>query len=223
MKKIKITIAALALLAVNGFAQNSTENITQNNRTDFRDRLMFGLKGGVNYSNVYDSQGESFHSDAKFGLATGGFLAIPIGKYLGIQPEVLYSEKGFRGTGTILNSPYDVTRTTSYIDIPLFFALKPSEFITLLAGPQFSYLLKQKDVFANASTSIEQEKAFENANVRKNTLCFVGGADITLKHIVLGARVGWDIQNNNGDGTSTTPRYKNVWYQFTIGYRFYNL
>ena len=27
------------------------------------------------------------------------------------------------------------------------------------------------------------------------------------------------IQNNNGDGTSATPRYKNVWYQATIGLR----
>ena len=30
-----------------------------------------------------------------------------------------------------------------------------------------------------------------------------------------------DIQNNNGDGTSTTPRYKNVWFQGTLGFKFY--
>jgi hypothetical protein len=223
MKKTLTIIAAFVLLSCNGIAQNNSENISQQNRTDFRDRVLFGIKGGINYSNVYDSQGESFQTDSKIGLATGIFLAIPIGKYLGLQPELLYSEKGFRATGKILNNTYDLTRTTSYLDIPLFFALKPSEFITLLAGPQFSYLLKQRDVFANASTSIEQEKAFEDANVRKNTLCFTGGIDLTLKHIVLGARAGWDVQNNNGDGTSTTPRYKNAWYQFTIGYRFYNL
>jgi hypothetical protein len=33
-------------------------------------------------------------------------------------------------------------------------------------------------------------------------------------------RGSWDLKNNNGDGTSTTPRYKNVWYQATVGYRF---
>jgi hypothetical protein len=27
--------------------------------------------------------------------------------------------------------------------------LKPSEFITLIAGPQYSYLIKQKDEFTN--------------------------------------------------------------------------
>lgn len=216
MKKIILTIVTItvALMVNNGNAQE--------NRTDFRDRLLFGLKAGTNYSNVYDAQGEAFNANPKFGLATGAFLAIPIGKYLGIQPELLFSQKGFQATGRILGSTYDFTRTTSYIDVPLLFSFKPIEFLNLLAGPQYSYLLKQRDVFANATTSIEQEKEFVNDNVRKNTLCFTGGIDITMKHIVLGARAGWDVQNNNGDGTSTTPRYKNVWYQATIGYRFYN-
>jgi len=47
----------------------------------------------------------------------------------------------------------------------------------------------------------------------------VGGVDINLVNIVLGARVGLDMYNNNGDGTSTTPRYKNVWAQATVGFR----
>lgn len=147
-------------------------------------------------------------------------MSIPIGTYFGIQPELLFSQKGFQATGRILGSTYKFTRTTSYIDVPLLFLIKPSEFISLVVGPQYSYLIKQTDVFANASTSIDQETEFENDNVRKNTLCFTGGVDINMKHIVLSGRAGWDIQNNNGDGTSTTPRYKNVWYQATIGYRF---
>lgn len=212
MKKIILIILSAS------FAGNI---IAQDNETDLRKNLTFGLKAGVNYSNVYDSEGEDFNTDPKLGLAAGAFLAIPIGRYLGIQPEFLFSQKGFRGTGRILGNTYSLTRTTNYIDVPFFLTFKPSEFISLLAGPQYSYLTNQKDVFANASSSIEQEQEFENDNVRKNTLCFVGGADINLKHIVLSARAGWDVQNNNGDGSSTTPRYKNVWYQATIGYRFY--
>lgn len=212
MKKIILFLVAIAGVSYIGNAQE--------NETDFREQLKFGGKVGANYSNVYDSKGEEFHADAKFGLAAGGFISIPFGKYLGVQPEVLFSQKGFQATGLILGSTYKFTRTTSYIDIPLLLAFKPSEFITFLAGPQYSYLLKQRDVFANATTSIAQEQEFENDNVRKNTLCLIIGADFTLKNIVLGARAGWDIQNNVGDGTSNTPRYKNVWYQATFGYRF---
>jgi hypothetical protein len=187
-----------------------------------QDQLAFGLKVGTNYSNVYDSEGEEFDADGKFGLAMGAFLSIPIGQFIGIQPEVLFSQKGFKATGRILGSTYTLTRTTNYIDVPLLVALKPIESITLLAGPQFSYLMKQKDVFENSSTTFQQEQEFENDNIRKNTLCFIGGIDVNLEHVVVGARAGWDLSNNNGNGTSSTPRYKNVWIQATIGYRFYN-
>ena len=50
-------------------------------------------------------------------------------------------------------------------------------------------------------------------------LCFVAGFDINYQHLVFGARVGWDVQNNNGDGTSSNPSYKNEWFQATIGLR----
>jgi hypothetical protein len=189
--------------------------------TNAQDEVSFGLKIGTNYSNVYDSEGEDFEADSKFGFATGMFLSIPVGKYLGFQPEVLFSQKGFKGTGRMLGSGYDLTRTTNYIDIPLLVAVKPIESFTLLAGPQFSYLMRQKDEFTNSTTNFQQEEEFDNDNIRKNTLCFIGGFDINMEHTVLGARVGWDLSNNNGNGTSSTPRYKNVWAQATIGYRFY--
>lgn len=195
--------------------------VAQDDETDTRENFAFGLKVGTNYSNVYDSEGEEFDADAKFGFVGGGFVAIPIGRLLGIQPEILFSQKGFNASGNILGGHYEIDRTTNYIDVPVFFMVKPVEFITIVAGPQFSYLISQKDVFSNGVTTIAQEQEFENDNVRKNTFCFVAGADINIRHIVIGARGGWDLFNNNGDGTSTTPRYKNVWVQATVAYRFY--
>ena len=92
--------------------------------------------------------------------------------------------------------------------------------LTILVGPQYSYLTSQKDVFTNPITNVEVNQDFNTDNIRKNTLCLVAGADVNLSNIVLGARVGLDMYNNNGDGTSTTPRYKNVWAQATVGFRF---
>lgn len=191
----------------------------QDVETDLRENFMFGLKVGANYSNVYDTKGEEFVAENKFGIATGAFISIPLGKYFGIQPEILLSQKGFKATGVFLGNPYEINRRTTYLDIPLYFAFKPSEFITLLAGPEFSYLLKQKDSFSNSVFTSEQEQEFNNDDIRRNTLSFILGGDVNIKAIVLSARAGWDIQNNNGDGTSETPRYKNLWYQLTIGFR----
>jgi hypothetical protein len=214
MKQLTLYIALLLSAAMSGFAQDTEV-------TSLREKLMLGIKAGGNVSNVYDTRGEEFRTDAKVGFAGGVFLAIPIGKYLGIQPEVLFSQKGFRGRGKVLGGNYDLSRTTSFLDVPLFLAIKPAEFLTLLAGPQFSYLLHQRDVFANATTSIAQEQEFQNDNVRKNILGFVAGFDLNIHHVVLGARVGWDGIQNHGDGSSSTPRYKNAWLQGTFGVRFY--
>jgi hypothetical protein len=186
---------------------------------DSREVFAFGLKAGVNYSNVWDEQGQDFRADAKTGFAGGVFAGIPIGKLFGIQPELLISQKGFKGSGTLLHTPYSFSRTTTFIDIPLLFQVKPAEFITFVVGPQISYLLHQKDVYTFGSNSSEQEKEFSNDNVRKNILGFSAGADINISNIVIAGRVAWDFQANNGDGTSQTPRYKNQWLQLAVGFK----
>jgi Outer membrane protein beta-barrel domain len=187
---------------------------------DTRSELDFGIKAGINISNVWDSQGDEFEADAKIGFAGGVFLGIPLGKFFGLQPEILVSQKGFKGSGSLLGLPYSFTRTTTYLDIPLQLQMKPANFITIVAGPQFSYLMNQKDVYTFADSSTAQEEAFNNDNIRKNILGFVAGADIYYQHFLFSARLGWDFQTNNGDGTSDTPRYKNQWLQFTAGYKF---
>jgi hypothetical protein len=192
--------------------------MAQKDYKDIREDLNVGLKLGINYSNVWDEQGQDFRADPRVGFSGGAFLSIPFGKYLGIQPEVLISQKGYKAEGTLLGTPYSSSRTTTYLDIPLQLQFKPSEFFTVVAGPQFSYLMSQKDKYTFGANSTEQENEFDNENIRKNTLGFVVGADIMLKHIVVSGRAGWDFQTNNGDGSSTTPRYKNQWVQFTIGY-----
>ena len=208
MKTIILTMTAMAFAVASSVAQ-----------VDDRSKFRFGLKAGANYSNIYDSQTDKLNANGKLGFAGGGFITFPLGKIIGIQPEILLSQKGFKATGSLLGSSYDLTRTTTYLDVPILLSVKPIEYLTILVGPQYSFLLKQKNVLANSTTSIDQEKVFTNDNVRKNILCITGGADLNLGRFIVGARLGWDLQNNNGDGTSTTPRYKNVWYQATIGIR----
>lgn len=212
MKKI-ITVITVVFAMINTYSAQESDN-------DYSEKIMIGFKAGLNLSNVYDSEGEQFDADSKLGYAAGGFVAIPIGKRFGLQPEIMVSQKGFQATGYMFGSQYSFTRTTTYIDVPVLFAIKPVEFLSIVLGPQYSFLIKQRDVYTNGVTTYEQETEFENDNIRKNTLCFTGGADVNIKQLVFGARVGWDLLNNNGNGTTSTPRYKNVWYQATVGFRF---
>ena len=212
MKKLILAIAAATFMVNMSSAQEEP--------IDLRENLTFGVKVGANLSNVYDTKGEDFNADAKLGLATGVFLGIPLGKYLGIQPELLYSQKGFKATGRLLGSDYEFNRNTSYLDVPLLIALKPSSMLTILAGPQYSFLLKEKNDFKNKVLSGGLQNEFDNEDLRKNTLCLTGGLDVNLDNLVISGRAGWDLKENNKNGTSTTPRYKNVWLQATIGFRF---
>ena len=143
MKKQSVLVLAMFAIVNMAFAQG---------RFDYSEKLTFGVKGGLNLSNVYDTKGEQFDADAKFGFVAGAFMSIPLGKVVGVQPEILISQKGFQATGVLLGAPYSFTRTTTYIDVPLLFAVKPFELLTLLAGPQYSYLQIQKDVFGSATT-----------------------------------------------------------------------
>ncbi|GAA4059172.1 porin family protein [Flavobacterium chungnamense] len=213
MKNAIIMIAFVAFATTSLKAQTTTT-------TDNRAKLTLGVKAGTNYSNVYDSEGEDFVADGKFGLAAGAFVVVPLGKIFGIQPEVLYSQKGFKSTGTFLGTNYEMTRTTDFIDVPILISIKPVEYVSLLFGPQFSFLMKQTDDFTGGSLSTSQQDEFDNSNLRKNIFGLTGGVDFNIDHLVIGLRGGWDVKNNDGDGNSTTPRYKNMWYQATIGYKF---
>lgn len=212
---LKITLLAI-ILFVGGLSCKAQDD----DQEKYERRVHLGPKIGLNYANVFDERGDEFIAEGKFGFVGGAFVSIPLGLHFGLQPEILYSQKGFKATGTIIGFEYELKRTSSFIDVPLYFSWRPLRFITIMAGPQVSFLVHQKDVFTSSANSYFVEQEFENENLRKNILCFIGGIDINIEQIVIGLKGGFDFQANQGDGTNSVPRYKNVWLQGTVGFRF---
>lgn len=208
----KITTLLIASCSVFGMNANAQE--------DVREDLKFGIRAGANYSNVWDENDNDFEANGKVGFAGGAFLHVPIGKYLGVQPEVLFSQKGFQGSGVLLGENYSFKRTTNYLEVPLLFTIKPTSFLSIVVGPQYSFLLSQEDHLTSGPYTSTQFREYENGNIRKNTLGALVGFDVNINHFVVSPRAGWDFQTNHGDGSSSTPRYKNQWLQLTLGYRF---
>jgi hypothetical protein len=226
MKTLNLVALLFALKLTATAQENEVPPSSKRDRDNISSReakrkFVFGLKAGANNSNVFDTQGLNFVASPKTGFAGGLFAAIPIGGFIGLQPEVLISQKGFTGSGTVNNERYTLNRTTTFLDIPLQLQIKPVRFFSLLAGIQYSYLLNQNDEYVFDNSSIKDNEQFDNSNIQKNLLAAVGGFDVNIRHLVVSGRTGFDLQHNNGDGTSTNPRYKNVWLQGTIGYRFY--
>ncbi|MEX0648902.1 MAG: porin family protein [Balneolaceae bacterium] len=176
--------------------------------------LKAGLKVGFNNSNVWDERDHEAVADSKIGLAGGMFLFIPVGNVIGLQPELLISQKGYRHSYDFSGSSYFFRRTATYLDIPLQVFINPGELFTLVAGPQYSYLLHQKDRH-NYDESSQPE--FDIGNVRQSSFGFTGGVDFEFKQFVFSFRLMWDLLEHDGD--SSTPRYRNQSAQFTVGYK----
>jgi hypothetical protein len=210
-RKLMLTAFVASFFASPLLAQDAT--------TDTRGVVTFGVKAGLNYANVWDEKGQDFEADPKVGFAGGAFIGIPFTDLIGLQPEILISQKGFQGSGSLLGQPYSFSKTSTFLDIPIFLELKPSKFVSIVLGPQYSYLLQEKRTYTIGSISNEQESEFAKDDMRKSLFGFVFGADLNLEHFVISGRAGWDFLANHSDGSSSTPRYKNQWLQFTLGYK----
>lgn len=215
MKKIVGSMTLLFAMAVSttSFAQ---DDVTVS--TDTREDLKFGVKAGINLSNVYDEEGNDFVAENKVGFAGGAFVSIPLGKFVGIQPEIMYSQKGFKATGNFLGADYEFKRTTTYLDLPVLLQIKPTENISILAGPQFSYLLNTKNEFNDSS--VGQEEEINDDNYKKGIIGLVVGLDFNLDNFIISARGGWDLSKTDNEGDSSEIQYKNQVLQFTLGYSF---
>ena len=56
-------------------------------------QVKFGVKGGVNFANVTDSDG----GKTRIGFNGGVQVGIPVTEQISVQPEALYSSQGVKG------------------------------------------------------------------------------------------------------------------------------
>lgn len=115
-----------------------------------------GLKAGVNYSNISgDLRNEDIYEN-KFGF-NGGFTAnfsVSGDNFISIQPELLFSQKGYQYSDTEYPSfnPLRLgqsVRTTgernfNYLDLPVLLKINAGG-LYFEGGPQLSYLLSIRD------------------------------------------------------------------------------
>lgn len=206
-------IPAFALLSATAVAQTTISTTNEPYNMDAREELKVGIKAGINYSNVYSESGDDYVADGKVGFAGGVFVSIPLNQLIGIQPELLYSQKGFKTEGTF----FDGKVTSNHLDLPVHLQIKPTENISLLVGPQLSYLLSTK--YEIDGLSLVDEEDLEDENNRA-TFGISAGVDFTVQNFLISARGSWDLSKFNKDNSTSDINYKNQLFQITLGYRF---
>ncbi len=183
-------------------------------------RFAVGAKLGANVSRMYDSDRDDFVADPKVGYAGGLFAVVPITSFLAVQPEVLVSQRGFIGRGSFLGNEYRLSRTLTYLDLPVMLNMGVTPNFSILAGPYLSYLIHQKDTFTDGTTEFTETTPFDDENLKKGLIGGTAGFDMGLEPVVFGFRVGMDLGTQEGDGSANSIRYKNMWYQFSVGVHF---
>jgi hypothetical protein len=149
------------------------------------------------------------------GANAGLFFDIPIVYPLSFQPEVLYSQKGYRA-----NTAYgEFAQRANFIDVPLLLKLKLAPAFSILAGPQISFLMNTRNTYYNGFDIIQQDKYTYNGD--KTFIGGVLGVAIDLnRNVELRGRDNIDFQENNPNGTSGVPAFKNQVWQVGLGFKF---
>jgi hypothetical protein len=212
-KKCLPVIFMLCISSSVAFAQDNDQS--PNNELMAR----IGFKGGLSVATIIKTNDNNFSSEPLFGFNGGAVLQLPLGHLVAIQPEVLFSQKGYSASGTTLvDGDYAYHRYLNFLDIPILLRINASKDFGIVIGPQYSFLLNTHTTFKSGSTSYEQTVNNENDNITKNIFGGVIGTEINLDHnVFFYLRYSIDFKNNNGDGTSSTPSYKNQVFQIGIG------
>lgn len=214
MKTYRTLYIVLLLISLSGIVA-AQENVPVHNEEP---EARIGLLGGLSIATLVKTNDKNFSSVPLYGFNAGGLLQLPLGRVIVLQPEVLFSQKGYHATGNNGLGDYDYRRSLNFLDIPLLVKINLSKELGIVAGPQYSYLLATKTSFKSGSAIYMQTVNNDNDNISKNIFGGVLGLDINLdRNFFLYGRYTIDFKNNNGDGTSTTPAYKNQVFQAGIG------
>jgi hypothetical protein len=184
--------------------------------------ISFGIKGGVNFSNIVKTGDGNFRTGYLTGYSAGVFINIPIVSRLSFEPELLYSTKGFKTAEDGLFMDRTFSQTTSWIELPLLAKIWITPTFNLVLGPQVSFLTKTTNKYEGTFAEIERTYYEEDSNSLRNSL--VGGTigvgiDIT-DNLSIGGRYAIDLQKNNENGSSEIPEFRNQVWSVGLGLRF---
>ncbi|WP_165784706.1 porin family protein [Solitalea longa] len=175
----------------------------------------FGIKGGVNFANASDikfsgSLSESYKqtADGVTGYHLGVWAELGSSS-ISFQPELLYSNKGFKTTNEMGE---EAEVKLNYLDIPLLVKFKPISPLHLVAGPQVSLQLADKISGPSDFTSVLTADNFKNGDWGA-----IVGAGITLSNIQIDARYVWGLSKV----TSDNLEFKNKMFQISLAYRLF--
>jgi len=179
--KLLLTFSVLIMTASSTLmAQSSDDNTNPTAR--------FGIKGGLNVSNLYVKDVND--NNARFGFNAGFYGQILSSEAFAIQPELLFSTKGSQADyGGIVNST--VKYNLNYLDLPVLAVIKLGPSAEIHAGVYGSYLLNANINYSgNLGSGTE---TINRDNLKSYDWGWVGGLGLNFGAVQIGARYNYGM------------------------------
>jgi hypothetical protein len=173
--------------------------------------IQFGGKGGVNFANLRFDEAIDLSFDDRIGLIAGGFVTIPLGDRFGIQPEVLFSQKGaqFDELGATGRVELD------FLDVPILARYRFGR-LFLFGGPSFGLKLRAREV---TEFGDDQEEVDLADDVESFDFGIVAGAGYEFGRFSVDGRYTWGLSNINAVDSDEVEIKTRV-YAVLAGFRF---
>jgi hypothetical protein len=174
-------------------------------------QLHLGVTAGTN---IYKITGRSFDEKFKAGFSGGVYGEYTFNRWLALQPELLFSQL-MGQTSDQFNQIYPGSISSSiylnYISLPVMVAFKPTPELSILLGPQYSYLISQ-------TTGLTPDPQYGGKDAfKKSDLSLAFGGQLNLGKVKVGARYTVGLSDINGINSSDDWKYHG--FHFYLGYR----
>jgi hypothetical protein len=196
----------------------------------FASQAQIGVKLGANMSNLAGNlQNEDVYKN-KIGFVGGLTYNIPLSSdnFVSIQPELLYSQKGYKLT----DRPYTNTSgqsgtqegkvNYSYLDLPILLKINAGP-IFFEAGPQVSYLLSVKDVteITIGGVDFEDQQRLDKDALSEIEIGYAAGVGVQIPMgLTLNVRYNGSVSAlAKDDNRDELANGRHSVYQATIGFK----
>ena len=200
---IVLSIVLLTLTTSTSYAQ--TQSQTWKN-------WQFGLKAG---GNLFKLTGRSFDNKSHLGFNGGAYGEYKISNQWGLQPELMYNlvqSKTSEDFNSIFGGVSFQQISLSYISVPLFLTFKPVPELSILVGPQYSFLATQ--------TTQLYPQHLDTKAFSKSDFSIAFGGQLNLGKVKLGLRYVIGLVNVNGYNADS-DQWKIHGLQAYLGYRIF--
>lgn len=159
----------------------------------------FGVKGGLNMSNLYTDDADD--ENILYGFNAGVYATLPVSDFVAIQPELLFTTRGSKLEYNNALAQGNVKLKLNYIELPLLVRVNITKNFNIHAGGYASYLVSAK---STGDGDFEFENQYDTDDFNKFDAGLAGGIGVDFNPLSVGLRYNYGLTTIVKDGDDSS-------------------